>query len=129
MSKRQTDARASTPVIDDEETVGMVLEYELEAPPEKIWRALTIQEYRDRWLPGSDLAAAEPMAEVTGEQICFRMRDSDPPHLESVVTFQLTPQGNGGTVLRVTHRLIDNRLVSPMPGAANSNEPVLMQAA
>ncbi|WP_440495982.1 SRPBCC family protein, partial [Serratia sarumanii] len=29
----------------------LILEYSLDAPPEKVWRALSIPELREQWLP------------------------------------------------------------------------------
>ena len=111
------------------ETVDLVLEYELDAPPEKVWRAITVPELREAWLPGRDLADTDPLFTVPGNEIRFRMRDDTPPYLESIVAFQIEPGQNSGTILRITQGLVDARLTSPMPKAANSNEPALMLAA
>lgn len=54
------------------------------------------------------------------------MRDDEPPFLESLVTFQIRPNADGGTILRIVHGLEDERLGPP---AANSNQPWLMRAA
>ena len=40
----------------------LVFEYELDAPPEKVWRAISIPAFREKWLPNRDLADAEPVA-------------------------------------------------------------------
>lgn len=53
------------------------------------------------------------------------MRDDELPFLESVVTFQVLPDLNGGAILRIVHELADTQ----MPPAANSNMPSLMRAA
>ena len=45
---------------------GLVLEYQLDAPPEKVWRAISTPELRERWLPSRDLAADEPVSTVPG---------------------------------------------------------------
>ena len=37
------------------------------------------------------------------------MRDDAPPFLESLVTFQIEPDGEGGTRLRIIHELADAR--------------------
>jgi uncharacterized protein YndB with AHSA1/START domain len=57
------------------------------------------------------------------------MRDDEPPFLESVVTFQVTPVADGGTRLLIIHRLMDARLEVRLPVAANSNDRCLMRAA
>lgn len=112
----------------EERVEDLVLEYELDAPPEKVWRAISIAEFRDRWLPAGDLADDEPVSSAPGEEVRYRMRDGEPPFLESIVTFQVEPIAGGGTRLRIIHGLTDARLVQPSV-AANSNDPVMMRAA
>ena len=112
----------------DDQTRDLVLEFELDAPPEKVWRAISIAAFRDKWLPKGDLADDEPVFSAPGEEIRYGMRDSEPPFLESVVTFQLEPDAAGGTLLRIIHALTDARLAQPSD-AANSNGPVMMRAA
>jgi uncharacterized protein YndB with AHSA1/START domain len=112
---------------DREQADQLAFEYELDAPPEKVWRALTIAEFREKWLPKAALADTEPVYSAPGEEIGYRMRDDEPPFLESVVTFQVKPNADGGTDLRIIHRLSDPRLQLPRP--ANSNARCLMRAA
>ncbi len=111
------------------EAEDLVLEYELDAPPEKVWRAISIAAFRERWLPKGDLAEAEPVSSAPGKEVRYRMRDSEPPFLESLVTFQLDPKADGGTTLRIIHRLADARLARRPPRAANGNRAPLMRAA
>ena len=61
----------------------LVLEYDLDAPPEKVWRAVASPALRSRWLPQSELAESEPVSSVKGEEICYRVREAEPPFLES----------------------------------------------
>jgi uncharacterized protein YndB with AHSA1/START domain len=75
------------------------------------------------------LADAEPVRSAPGEEIRYRMREDEPPFLESVVTFQLRPNADGGTHLRIIHRLADRRARHALPRAANSNGRCLMRAA
>jgi uncharacterized protein YndB with AHSA1/START domain len=75
----------------------VALEYELDAPPEKVWRAIAYTQFRNSWLPASSLAEVEPVSAVPGEEICYRMRDDRPPFLESTVTFRIGPGIRGGT--------------------------------
>jgi len=107
----------------------LVFEYELDAPPEKVWRAVSIPAFREKWLPKQELAEAEPVSTAAGEDVSYRMRDDEPPFLESIVTFQVRPDANGGTILRIVHGLADARLAARMPPAANSNAPWMMLAA
>ncbi|MGJ4888394.1 SRPBCC family protein [Bradyrhizobium sp. HKCCYLRH3099] len=107
----------------------LVLDYDLDAPPEKVWRALSIPALRDSWLPSGDLVQDAPISATPGEEVRYRMRDDEPPFLESIVTFQLTPNAVGGTRLRIIHGLAAARAMAPMPRAANSNARSLMRAA
>jgi uncharacterized protein YndB with AHSA1/START domain len=107
----------------------LVLEYDLDAPPAKVWRAVTIPALRARWLPPSDLAEPEPVSSVTGEEICYRLREPEPPFLESSVTFRIEPNHSGGTRLRIIHQIGHGRLEQPAHRAANSNQRCLMRAA
>jgi len=114
---------------DQAPTDQLVFDYELDAPPQKVWRALSIAGFRDKWLPQTALADAEPVRSVPGVEIGYRMRDDEPPFLHSIVTFQLSPNADGGTHLRIIHRLADRRARHELPRAANSNGRCLMRAA
>jgi len=129
MSDQTPDVELATSVQGEMETADIVQEYELEAPPEKVWRAITIPTFRERWLPDHYLAQAEPVAVIQNEEILFRLRDDAPPFLESVVQFQLQPISSDRTLLTIRQRLADGRLESRDTWAANSNEPVMMLAA
>lgn len=113
----------------EERAGGLVFDYELDAPPEKVWRAISMPAFREKWLPGRQLAEAAPAFETPGEEIGYRMRDDEPPFLESVVTFRIGRNALGGTSLRIVHGLADARLERGPPGAANSDPPRLMRAA
>lgn len=102
----------------------LVLEYSLDAPPEKVWRAVGIPELREQWLPNVVLADAEPVVVTLGREIRYRMRDDQPPFLESTVTLQIRPDADGGSRLRIIHVLDDARLT-----AANDSGQLLMRAA
>lgn len=97
----------------------LILEYSLDAPPEKVWRALSIPALREQWLPTGDLAQAEPLAATPGEAVSYRLRDDQPPFLESVVTLQIVPNADGGCLLRIIHQL----------DAANDGPTTVMRAA
>ncbi len=105
------------------------LEYELDAAPQKVWRAISIAEFRENWLPSGALADPEPASCKPGVEISYRMRESQPPFLESMVTFRIAPGIAGGTCLRVIHELNDTRTKRTAPAAANSNRVPLMHAA
>ncbi|MDR0253762.1 MAG: polyketide cyclase [Brucellaceae bacterium] len=111
-----------------ESAVRLVFEYELEASPQKVWRAISLPELRANWLPDAGQSEADPSATIAEQQVTYRMRETTPPFLESVVTFQLAANDNGGTHLKIIHELADakaKRTIEP----ANGNHPLLMRAA
>ncbi len=106
----------------------LVLEYDLDAPPSRVWRALSIPEFREQWLPDGALAGAGPVSSAGDGEIRYRVRDDEPPFLESTVTFRVRPNESGGSTLRIIHAPPDARLVAVAP-AANDDAAVLMRAA
>nr|WP_295890227.1 SRPBCC domain-containing protein [uncultured Devosia sp.] len=110
------------------DTDALVFECALDAPPEKVWRALTIPEYLERWLkPTQEIDLAVVTAEEN-KSLTYRWREGGQGAIigmeDSLVTFELTPTTDGGTWFKLTH--------APMavPAAANSNVAgVMMMAA
>ena len=101
----------------------LVFETVLDAPPEKIWRALTIPEFRDRWLQPPRDVEVHMVTVNDNSLLTFSWKERNE---ESVVTIELTPQKNGGTGFRLTHSPVT------IPAAANSNATsttTLMRAA
>jgi uncharacterized protein YndB with AHSA1/START domain len=111
----------------DHADAALVLEYDFDAPPEKVWRAVTIPALRDRWLPDCDLAGAEPESSVAGEEVRYRLRDPEPPFRESQVTFRIEPNEAGGTRFRIIQEACDRGRKQPQ--AVNDNGRCLMRAA
>jgi len=112
-----------------EETAAddLVLEYELDAPPSRVWRAISIPAFREQWLPDAALADGAPLPARGDGEIRYRLRDDEPPFLESVVTFQVRPNAEGGSTLRIIHALPAPWRATAM--AANDDTPSLMRAA
>ena len=52
---------------------------------------------REQWLPDAVVSDPDPVSVTHEEEIRYRMRDDAPPFLESLVTFQIEPDGEGGT--------------------------------
>ena len=106
----------------------LVFECTLDAPPEKVWRALTVPEYLQRWLkPSHEI----DMAVVTAEEnvsLTYRWREAGQGAVvgveDSLVTFELSPTSDGGTWFRLTHAPV------AVPVAANNNlrGPMMMAA-
>ncbi|MGY4305245.1 uncharacterized protein YndB with AHSA1/START domain [Bradyrhizobium sp. USDA 4369] len=113
----------------DQQGEALVLDYELDAPPEKVWRAISSPALRETWLPSGELADAAPVSSTPGEEVRYRMRDDEPPYLESIVTFQVMPNAVGGTTLRIIHGLVVTAQMRRTSPAANSNQRCLMRAA
>jgi uncharacterized protein YndB with AHSA1/START domain len=91
----------------------LVFETVLDAPSEKIWRALTIPEYRDRWLDKPENVEVEMVTDSANNVLTYRWKERDEV---SLVTIELTPRDNGQTGFRLTHAPVE------IPAAANSNE-------
>ena len=116
-------------VVDDgKATHHLVLEYDLDASPQKVWRAISIAEFRKDWLPQTALSDGEAHIITPEQEVSYRMRENTPPFLESIVTFQVTPNTVGGTSLKIIHTL-DHARLSRTIGAANNNRQPVMRAA
>jgi hypothetical protein len=89
----------------DSNEAEIALEYELVAALEKVWRALTVPAFRERWLPEADLAGPEPITSVPGVEVRYRMREEGAPFPDSTVTFRIEPGRDGGALLRIIHRM------------------------
>ncbi len=103
--------------------------HEFDESPERVWRAITTPALREHWLPGEALASPEPVAATPNRDVSYRMREHEPPFLESTVTFRLEPTEFGGTRLRIFQELTDARLRQVAPRPANGNAAPLMRAA
>ena len=104
-------------------------EYDLDAPPEKVWRAISIAEFRENWLPKAALADPDAVAVIPGQTVRYRLREEGPPFLESTVTFTIAPNAAGGTSLRIVHELIGAPSARSGRTAANANAFSLLRAA
>ncbi|WP_218823604.1 SRPBCC family protein [Inquilinus limosus] len=110
----------SDPTPDD----AVVVDCDLDHPPEKVWRALTEPELLAAWLLPNDIAAEEgrhftlrgapgtdkPVdCEVLAAEpprllrYSWRGRDAEARPLDTVVTFTLDGTAAGGTRLRIVH--------------------------
>jgi uncharacterized protein YndB with AHSA1/START domain len=93
------------------------VETELEASPEKVWRALTVSEFVSRWLMPNDIEAKDGHAfslQAAESAIECRIIEANPPELlsyswrekggpDSLVSFRLTATETGGTRLTIVH--------------------------
>jgi uncharacterized protein YndB with AHSA1/START domain len=101
------------------DTDRLVFECALEAPPEKVWRALTIPEYLERWIKPTTRLDLVILTAEENKSLTYRWRESGQGAIlgaeDSLVTFELTPTGDGGTWFKLTHAPL------AVPAAANSN--------
>ena len=113
----------------------IVVECGLDAPAERVWRALSIPELAADWL------GAVPAANSNGEdgpansfeiveskpfsRLTYRWRDGSPDARggDSFVTVEIAPRGPRNTWFRLTHRPPAMR-----PAAANGNTPMALAA-
>jgi uncharacterized protein YndB with AHSA1/START domain len=82
---------------DDE---ALVFEVDLEASPEKVWRALSVPELREAWLGEPEAGPAEVAGGEPGERLdlVWPTREG-----ESLVSFEISPAGEGAHLI-ITHR-------------------------
>lgn len=111
-----------------EEPADLVLEYDLDAPPDKVRRALGVADIRRRWFPDHDLADPDAVETMSDGEIRYRMKERWPPFLESIVRFQIAPQERGGTRLTIVHRVV-RPTSAERPQAGNGNVMGLRLAA
>lgn len=107
-------------------SAGLVFEQDIDEAPDKVWRAVSIPAYRDRWLPQAMLAEAEAVAVTPGQEVRYRLREDEPPFMESMVIVQVAANAAGGTRLTIIHTLAAG---APRMKAANANGSPLMLAA
>ncbi len=112
----------------DQKKTGVTLTYQLEASPEKIWKALRNPEFRRQWWPDGDHAEEIDTA-IPGQSVSYRLKESEPPFLESVVTFEVEPYEGQVTTLKITHELVGAIVMQLSDSVANDNGATLMQAA
>ena len=118
----------------------IVLDYELDEAPEKVWRALTQPELVAAWLGPNDITpqvgrrfALEPAPDAAVEcevleadperRLSWRWREADERGgvVESTVTFEVAPTPLGGSHLRLVHSGFRAAGAGSMMGAANDN--------
>lgn len=113
----------------------VVVECDLDAAPEKVWRALTVPELVEQWLgvrpsgdavdktdPSYEILEAEPFSRLR-----YAWRDRATTEPDTIVTFDLRPLPDGGTWFRLTHGIAAGYRAPVM--AANCNSPPLARAA
>jgi uncharacterized protein YndB with AHSA1/START domain len=123
-------------------TEDVIVEADLDAPPETVWRAITEPAVLAEWLGANDVRPEEGARFSIGDMpetgpVDCEVLEADPPHAfriswrggeakprapSSEVSFLLTPTPQGGTFLRVVHSGLPSLTIAP----ANDGEPVMM---
>ncbi|WP_158817061.1 SRPBCC domain-containing protein [Methylocapsa sp. S129] len=123
-------------------------EYELDAPPAKVWRALTVPEFVARWLtaPLVETGSGAPDPEgvkpfpsapfslrVMEQESCrfvrYAWREEGSLVFDNIVTFRLHPNDSGGTTFNIVHELTNACGPLASRDMANDNTPRLRLAA
>jgi uncharacterized protein YndB with AHSA1/START domain len=116
------------------EKQSIIVDYHLPDPPEKVWRALTDPRLLESWLMPNDICAevgrqftfrAQPMPGWDGivhceileanprKRLVYSWRggskrlDGYGHEIDTVVTWELTPAADGGTLLHLEHSGFD----------------------
>jgi uncharacterized protein YndB with AHSA1/START domain len=79
---------------------ALVFEVDLDAPPEKVWRAIAMPEVREAWLGEPEdgearVAVADPPSRL---DLVWPTREGD-----SLISFEISP-AEGGSRLTIIHR-------------------------
>ena len=117
-------------VVDIETAEEVVVECELDGPPEKVWRALTVPELFGEWLDipkAADAPSYEIVEALPFSRVRYAWNDPTVSEQDSFVTFELAPLPGGRTRFRLTHG-VEAFARAPL-AAANSNGPSLALAA
>jgi uncharacterized protein YndB with AHSA1/START domain len=79
---------------------ALTFEVDLEAPPEKVWRAIATPEIREAWLGDPETGEVKVAAADAPERLdlVWPTREGD-----SLISFEISP-ADGGSHLTITHR-------------------------
>jgi uncharacterized protein YndB with AHSA1/START domain len=81
----------------------LTFEAELDAPPDKVWRALATPELREAWLGEPEAGPAEIVRADPGSRLDLAW----PTHEgDSLVSFEIGQGEGGGTRLTIVHRAL-----------------------
>ncbi len=89
---------------------SLVFECDLEAPPDKVWRALAEPELRAEWL--DEPADCQVLEQQAGERLSLGWPEEG---LETTVTFEIEPAEGGGSHLTIVHTARLVAQVVPFP--------------
>jgi uncharacterized protein YndB with AHSA1/START domain len=93
-------------------TDALVFECDLDAPPEKVWRAIATPELREAWLGAPEAGPSEVTRSQPGERLdlVWPTREG-----ETLVSFEIADGDGGGTHLTIVHRALAPTVVAFHP--------------
>jgi|HubBroStandDraft_5_1064220.scaffolds.fasta_scaffold97506_3 uncharacterized protein YndB with AHSA1/START domain len=94
---------------------ALVFECELDAPPAKVWRAISEPEIRTEWLGEAENGPAEVRRADPGERLDLAWPTREG---ESLISFQIDPAEGGGSRLTIVHRAPQTATVLPFKSRA-----------
>ena len=86
--------------VDAEADDTLVFEAELDAPPAKVWQALTQPEIRGEWLGEPEAGVSEVRRADPGERLDLAWPTREG---ESLISFRIDPADAGGSRLTIIH--------------------------
>ena len=93
-------------------TDALVFECDLDAPPEKVWRAIATPELRQAWLGEPEGGPSEVTRALPGERLDLVW----PTHEGgTLVSFEIADGAGGGTHLTIVHRALAPAVVAFKP--------------
>jgi uncharacterized protein YndB with AHSA1/START domain len=97
---------------------ALVYEFDLDAPPEKVWRAIATPELREAWLGEPEGGAAEVVRSEPGAELDLLWPTREG---QSLVSFEIR-DGEAGSTTRLTivHRLLESNVVALAPRRATA---------
>jgi uncharacterized protein YndB with AHSA1/START domain len=93
-------------------TDALVFECDLEAPPDKVWRAIATPELREAWLGEPEAGPSEVTRALPGQRLdlVWPTREG-----ETLVSFEIADGEGGGTHLTIVHRALAPTVVPWRP--------------
>jgi uncharacterized protein YndB with AHSA1/START domain len=126
-----------------DDTRSLVVEAELDAPPERVWRALSDPSLSSQWLPHGKVGTrpgerfslddegrridCEVLDAEPGQRLRLSWREADSA-VSSQVTFVVSPGVAGGARLRIVHEPVVASLTGRRPPAIARPSPTRMAA-
>ena len=103
------------------DTADLTFEADLDAPPDRVWRALTEPQLRAAWLGEPEVGAAAVIGAEPGSRLDLAWPTRDG---ESRVSFEIGAGEDGGTHLTIVHR-VPALLAQVIPFAPRARRPAM----